>query len=355
MECRVVRTGDPPTDLYHHGTKGMKWGNRLYQNKDGSLTPLGRMRYGSKGDGSGGKGPSKKVSRKVRKQREATLEKARQAKAEKQAKAKSDAETRERLLKSTDAKEIYENRHLLSYTELNERVNRIDLEYRLSSKIVQEHTKTGLDHVNDAMKKSADTLNNATNLFRKVDDAYTTVSKSAVGKALAKKLGLEPPKKDWDWEDFYNNIDKLSTEKVIEGSKRAAAQQVAKKMRDNVVEERRQKQEADEAVKKLKEAQKQVDNYNKSGAKDDYVGPTPSSTYSKKGDDISDNKTATGKGNPNRLRLDYIERFESDGKDIIGEGTSKFTGWDEPPTRDAVYDGQRYVKQLLTIEDKSGR
>ena len=35
-------------ELYHHGTKGMSWGKRLYQYKDGSLTPLGRLRYGNK-------------------------------------------------------------------------------------------------------------------------------------------------------------------------------------------------------------------------------------------------------------------------------------------------------------------
>lgn len=34
-------------ELYHHGTKGMKWGIRRYQNKDGSLTPAGRKRYAS--------------------------------------------------------------------------------------------------------------------------------------------------------------------------------------------------------------------------------------------------------------------------------------------------------------------
>lgn len=34
--------------LAHYGTMGMKWGRRLYQNKDGSLTPLGRLRYGGK-------------------------------------------------------------------------------------------------------------------------------------------------------------------------------------------------------------------------------------------------------------------------------------------------------------------
>lgn len=31
--------------LYHSGIKGMKWGVRRYQNKDGSLTKLGRKRY----------------------------------------------------------------------------------------------------------------------------------------------------------------------------------------------------------------------------------------------------------------------------------------------------------------------
>ena len=29
-------------ELYHHGTKGQKWGIRKYQNSDGSLTPEGK-------------------------------------------------------------------------------------------------------------------------------------------------------------------------------------------------------------------------------------------------------------------------------------------------------------------------
>jgi hypothetical protein len=32
-------------ELYHAGIKGMKWGVRRYQNKDGSLTPAGKKRY----------------------------------------------------------------------------------------------------------------------------------------------------------------------------------------------------------------------------------------------------------------------------------------------------------------------
>lgn len=33
--------------LTHAGVKGMKWGVRRYQNKDGSLTPAGKKRYNS--------------------------------------------------------------------------------------------------------------------------------------------------------------------------------------------------------------------------------------------------------------------------------------------------------------------
>ena len=39
-------------ELYHHGVKGMKWGIRRYQNKDGTLTSKGKKRYEKSNDNS---------------------------------------------------------------------------------------------------------------------------------------------------------------------------------------------------------------------------------------------------------------------------------------------------------------
>lgn len=40
---KVTRSKD---FLIHHGIKGQEWGERRFQNEDGSLTPEGRERYG---------------------------------------------------------------------------------------------------------------------------------------------------------------------------------------------------------------------------------------------------------------------------------------------------------------------
>lgn len=37
------------TDIVHYGIKGQQWGERRFQNKDGSLTPAGKIRYSSGG------------------------------------------------------------------------------------------------------------------------------------------------------------------------------------------------------------------------------------------------------------------------------------------------------------------
>lgn len=52
--------------IVHYGKPGMHWGVRLYQNKDGSLTPLGKQRYG-KGKGNKNNSAVKTVTIKAKK------------------------------------------------------------------------------------------------------------------------------------------------------------------------------------------------------------------------------------------------------------------------------------------------
>lgn len=55
--------------LIHYGRKGQKWGVRLFQNKDGSLTPAGRIRYGQNAS------PTKKSGKELLKENTADMKK----------------------------------------------------------------------------------------------------------------------------------------------------------------------------------------------------------------------------------------------------------------------------------------
>lgn len=271
-------------ELQHWGIKGMKWGVRRYQNKDGSLTPAGKKRYDDD--------PSNDTE--------------------------TPEEKKARLLKSTDAKEIYENRHLLSTNELNERINRIDTEARLASKIPTEKEKTG----NDRMRDAKNTIDNVTNLYRSVDSAYSTVMNSAIGKTLAKKLGLDVPKKEFNLEEVWKNRNKLSAKDLSEASQRVESMNKIEQRLDN--EKKRRDKEAEEAAKKeadsLKDAQKQMDDYAKTGFKDDKVtSPKEEKTteYQAKGKDIVDSVLVTNKQLPAVIQPEMVENGQKHVDDVI--------------------------------------
>jgi hypothetical protein len=50
MESTTYTINGKEFELQHHGVKGMKWGVRRYQNKDGTLTAAGKKRYNELSD-----------------------------------------------------------------------------------------------------------------------------------------------------------------------------------------------------------------------------------------------------------------------------------------------------------------
>lgn len=180
-------------ELYHHGTKGMKWGRRLFQNKDGSLTALGRAR--------------------VKRQRAKNLEKARQARAEKVQQAKTTAEKKEEILKSRSAKMLYENAHLFDDRELQTAYNRLTLERNIKNLSPAEKSK--VDKFVEKMNKTSDAIDKGSKLYdnvAKVLNAFTDSNLPIIN------AGKKDDKKD-NKDDGDNNKKSQNNQNNNQGNK----------------------------------------------------------------------------------------------------------------------------------------
>lgn len=162
---------NPITENYleHHGIKGQRWGERRYQNPDGSLTALGKQRL-SKGkylndDGTLNKRGHIKAQKhdgKIQAKRDKYVAKTRAnalAKAQAAKKAKDDdVKNIEDIKKRTEL-----NR--LSNEELKERVTRIRLESEYKSYIQQPAMKkkqsVGKKIISDIADKAVSEIPNA--------------------------------------------------------------------------------------------------------------------------------------------------------------------------------------------------
>lgn len=291
---------DSSVCLQHHGIKGMRWGIRRFQNKDGSLTPLGKKRANGSDD-----------------TKEETVE-----------------ERRARTLKSTDAREIYKNRDILTTAEINERLNRIDTEARLA-KVAEGTKKSGMDKVDTVIKYA-----------RKANEIYE-LTNTPLGKAIKKALGNNVEKNlSPDLKKVWENRSNMTDEQLSKVLKRSNTERAIKRMLD---EAEGKKKESDDSKK------------------------TDTSDTDKKDKSSEDKSSDSSKSDNNRSESD--NRKAETGK-VEGEGTSKFSGWKDGPvvdaeegkdywvvssdtrntkmsdTTDIVPAGKSYVAGLL--EDKSG-
>ena len=159
-------------ELQHWGIKGMKWGVRRYQNKDGSLTPVGKKRYDSDAD-KGGYSKIDSDGTRFKQTKEGNIEKLdanpyRYAKEDNEAlrsvlnegrnlagSSKNLVDSSVRRTKNNRPKMDLSN---MSDKEMRDQINRALLERQYNDMFAPQKTTRGREHVSDILEATGTVL-----------------------------------------------------------------------------------------------------------------------------------------------------------------------------------------------------
>ena len=197
-------------DLEHSGIKGMRWGVRRYQNKDGSLTPAGKKRYNQEL-------ANIRAAEKVLKTKQATKAKIDRLNARKKAVEEGEAElnsvsarTRLKAKKNTNTDvEVTPKKKTakdMTDAELRDAVNRMQLEKQfntLHSELNPKKVSAGKEFMAKLGK----------NMLDSTAEAAKNAARGFLDKKLKEVLGLNEEKSKSAYEKLKEEVEMLDMKK----------------------------------------------------------------------------------------------------------------------------------------------